>query len=151
MCLRHILSFADLSSCRSSFLNFCALSTYCLVSPLWRISSHVGWVFLTHVPTWYVRFKNTSTRTSKLLGVIPGGERLGSLNRHYYRIDVYAKVDAFMCEKGGCCPAWVKVLWVWGKASSIECSLRESMDGHITTTLGPPVKGKVIDILVSPK
>lgn len=51
-----------------------------------------------------MRFKNTVAGMSKWLKVALGGERLESLNRRQYRIDVSIEVDASTCGKGGYCP-----------------------------------------------
>lgn len=52
--------------------------------------------------TCWVRFKNISTKISKWLGIIFVGERLRSLNRCQYHIDICAKVDTSMCKKNDC-------------------------------------------------
>lgn len=49
-----------------------------------------------------MRFNNTSVGISKWFGAVPRGERLGSLNKRQYLIDVYVEVDVPMCGKGAC-------------------------------------------------
>lgn len=80
--------------------------------------------------TCWVRFKNTLTGMSRWLKTIPESERSRLLNKHQYRINVYAKVDALMCEMDSYCPTWVEVLWVKGKVSLLERSFKRSMGRH---------------------
>lgn len=45
-------------------------------------------------------------------------------------LSVCVEVDAPIGRKGGCCPSWVKVLCVRGKASSLKRLLRRLASGH---------------------
>lgn len=108
---------------------------------------------LVSVCSWWTSFRNTSAGTSMWLEFIPRGKEPKSFN-NTSTSPVSMQIWTHPHTRRMTIDPWVKVLWVRGRAPSLEHSLR-GLRVDVSATLCPPSNNKIlwkniINVLINP-